>query len=81
MDRQVARAVSVPNKGPKFTVSTSILTSIAAVLVIYRLSWRWMRSEKLSADDIIIAASMVCIHNSMLRCRRRLTFVSRLCKL
>lgn len=81
MDTQGKGPVSVPNKGPIFTVSTSILTSIAALLVIYRLSWAWIRSTRIAADDIIIAASMVCGNHFLLNCHYRLIAFSRLFKL
>lgn len=50
----------VPNKAPDFFISTSVLTALALVLVLYRLIWGWTRRKQLYADDFLIAGSMVC---------------------
>lgn len=49
----------VPNKAPEFFIVTSILLAIAFALVVYRLIYGWTMRKTLSADDIVIALSMV----------------------
>lgn len=50
---------AVPNKAPVFFVVTSILLGIAFMLVVYRLIYGWTMRKTLSADDMVIALSMV----------------------
>ena len=51
--------LDVPNKGPEFVKVTAVLTCIAFVLVVCRLTWKGYVQGRFAVDDGIIAFSMV----------------------
>ncbi|OJZ86925.1 plasma membrane protein Pth11-like protein [Aspergillus piperis CBS 112811] len=50
--------LDVPNKGPEFVKVTAVLTCIAFVLVVCRLTWKGYVQGRFAVDDGIIAFSM-----------------------